>query len=239
MNRERQLAQAFVSLSDTYARDFDPLRLFHQLAHTCRELLDVDAAAVLVADARGVLRTMATTDDDAAFSELLYLHNGHGPCVDSHRTGEPVAVDSAASARWPKHAAALSDAGYGALLALPMRLHDRPFGALMLLRAAEGRVGDDDTHLAQALADLAALAFMHWTPEPAPFDDVVTRVQTALAAKATLETAKGMVAESAGTTVPEAARLLTGYARRHRVRLTDTAQALVARTMSPSAVLGD
>ncbi|MFF0204529.1 hypothetical protein [Streptomyces sp. NPDC005017] len=28
MNRERQLAQAFVALSDTYAAEFDPLQLF-------------------------------------------------------------------------------------------------------------------------------------------------------------------------------------------------------------------
>ncbi|MEU9229354.1 hypothetical protein AB0D40_33980 [Streptomyces massasporeus] len=82
MNRERELAKAFVDLSDTYAPDFDPLRLFHQLVHSCRGLLNVDAAAVMVADARGTLKTLAATEDGAAFIELMQMQTGHGPCMD-------------------------------------------------------------------------------------------------------------------------------------------------------------
>ncbi|QNP75391.1 GAF and ANTAR domain-containing protein [Streptomyces roseirectus] len=238
MNRERQLAEAFVTLSDTYATEFDPLHLFHHLVHTCRDLLGIDAASVMIADARGVLRTMAATDDAAAFTELLYLQTGCGPCVDCYRTGEPVALpdDGAASARWPQHAEAMADAGYRALLSLPMRLHDHSLGVLTLLREDAERVGDDDAHLAQSLADLSALALMHWTAEPAPAGDIVTRVQSVIASKATLEIAKGMVAEYARTSIPAAARLLGAYAARHRVRLTDTAQALVNRTLDVSVV---
>ncbi|MDQ0955502.1 hypothetical protein QFZ24_009425 [Streptomyces phaeochromogenes] len=36
MNRERELAKAFVDLSDTYASEFDPLHLFHRPVHACR-----------------------------------------------------------------------------------------------------------------------------------------------------------------------------------------------------------
>ena len=97
MNRERQLAQAFLALSDTYAAEFDPLHLFHSLVHACRDLLDIDAAAVMIADARGGLRTMASTDEDAAFTELLQLQNGHGPCMDCYRIGEPVSVPDIAA----------------------------------------------------------------------------------------------------------------------------------------------
>ncbi|PWG13467.1 transcriptional regulator [Streptomyces sp. V2] len=239
MNRERQLAQAFVSLSDTYTAEFDPLHLFHQLVDVCRDLLDVDAAAVMIADARGGLRTMATTDDAVAFTDLLYLQNGHGPCVECYRTGEPVVVPDVAAMReqWPKVAGAMADAGYVSFHAVPMRLHERSLGALTLVRAAPGRLREDDALLAQALADLATLALMHWYAEPGRPDDVVTRVQSVIAAKATLEIAKGMVAEYAGTTIREAARLLAAYADRHRVRLTETAQALVERSMELSTVL--
>lgn len=58
-----------------------------------------------------------------------------------------------------------------------------------------------------------------------------------ISAKATWEIAKGMIVQYAGVPVGEAARLLTGYASQHRVRLTDTAHALVTRTMEPAAVL--
>ena len=44
----------------------------------------------MIADARGGLQTMAATDEDAAFAEMLQMQSGHGPCMDCHRTGESV-----------------------------------------------------------------------------------------------------------------------------------------------------
>lgn len=238
MNRERQLAQAFLALSDTYAAEFDPLHLFHSLVHACQDLLDVDAAAVMIADARGGLRTMASTDEDAAFTELLQLQSGNGPCMDSYRIGEPVSVPDIAAERerWPELATVMIGAGYACLQAIPMRLQERPLGALTLIRRQPGRLNDDDVHLAQALADSAALALMHWSTEPARADDVITRVQSVIASKATLEIAKGMIAQYADTTITEASHLLTAYARQRRLRLSETVQALVNRDMHPAAV---
>ncbi|MEH0631905.1 MULTISPECIES: GAF domain-containing protein [Streptomyces] len=103
MNRGLQLAQAFVALSDTYAAEFDPLRLCHRLVLTCRDLLDTDAAAVMIADARGSLRAMAATDEDAAFAELAQTRTGPGPCMDCFRAEEPVSVaDMAAEHAGPR-----------------------------------------------------------------------------------------------------------------------------------------
>ncbi|MCX5257144.1 GAF domain-containing protein [Streptomyces canus] len=239
MNRERQLAQAFLALSDTYAAEFDPLHLFHSLVHACRDLLDIDAAAVMIADARGGLRTMASTDEDAAFTELLQLQNGHGPCMDCYRIGEPVSVPDIATeqANWPHLVAAVIEAGYDSLQAIPVRLHKRPLGVLTLLRRQLGHLAPDDVHLAQALADSAALALMHWSTEPGRADDVITRVQSVIASKATLEIAKGMIAQYADTTIGEASQLLTAYAKQRRLRLTETVQALVTRDMNPAAIV--
>ncbi|MEU0118187.1 ANTAR domain-containing protein [Streptomyces bobili] len=93
--------------------------------------------------------------------------------------------------------------------------------------------------VAQALADSAALSLMHWSTEPARVDDVITRVQSTLAAKAALEIAKGMIAVYGHAEVGEAGRRLTDYARHHRVSLADTAHALVSRTMDPTVIVGD
>ncbi|HSX99375.1 MAG TPA: GAF domain-containing protein [Streptomyces sp.] len=239
MNRELQLAQAFVALSDTYASDFDPLRLFHRLVHTCRALLDTDAAAVMIADARGSLRTMAATDEEAAFAEMLQAQTGHGPCMESYRSEQPVSVPDIAAEqeRWPVLAEVMTRTGYASLQAVPMRLQDRSLGSLTLLRRRTGRLSEEDVQLAQALADSATLALMHWSTEPSRRDDVITRVQSAIAAKTSLEIAKGMIAEYAGTTVAEAARLLSSYAALRRVRLTETVHALVTRGIDPAAVV--
>lgn len=159
--------------------------------------------------------------------------------MDSYRTADPVSVPDITTqhTRWPHLATAMTNTGYHALQAIPMRLQQRPLGVLTLLKQHPGRLTDDDTHLAQALADSAALALMHWTTEPTPTHDVITRVHNALAAKATLEIAKGMIAQHADTTITEAAHLLTTYAHHHHVRLTDTVHALVTRTMPPDTVI--
>ncbi|MDQ0604629.1 hypothetical protein QF037_008974 [Streptomyces canus] len=88
MNRERGLAKAFIDLADTYAPQFDPLHLFGLLVRRCQELLKVDAAAVMIADARGTLKTMAATDEEVAFVELMQMQTGRGPCMDCYRTGD-------------------------------------------------------------------------------------------------------------------------------------------------------
>ncbi|MFK0128448.1 GAF and ANTAR domain-containing protein [Streptomyces nigra] len=239
MNRERQLAQTFVALSDTYAAEFDPLRLFLRLVHACTDLLDADAAAVMIGDARGSLKTMATTDEEAAFIELLQVQTGQGPCMECYRTAGPVAVADIATeyARWPKLVGVMLESGYGSLQAIPMQLHDRPIGVLTLLRGNTGRLPHSDGHLAQALADSATLGLMHWSTEPTRGDDVITRVQSVIAAKATLDIAKGLLAQHADVSVGEAARLLHAYATLRRLRLTDTAHALVTRELDLSEVV--
>ncbi|MGW4086590.1 GAF domain-containing protein [Streptomyces sp. NPDC004822] len=239
MNRERQLAQTFVALSDTYAAEFDPLRLFQRLVHACTDLLETDAAAVMIGDARGHLRTMATTDEEAAFIEVLQVQTGQGPCMECYRTAHPVSVPDIAVeyTRWPRLVGVMLETGYGSLQAVPMQLHDRPIGVLTLLRGSTGRLPENDVHLAQALADSATLGLMHWSTEPARSDDVITRVQSVIAAKATLDIARGMLAQHADVSVAEAARLLNTYVTRGRYRLTDTAHALVARELDLSEVV--
>ncbi|MFC7308865.1 ANTAR domain-containing protein [Streptomyces monticola] len=94
-----------------------------------------------------------------------------------------------------------------------------------------------DLRVAQALADVAALALLHWSPEPARPADVLTRVQAALAAKAAVEMAKGMLAEYAQLDPAEALQLLRAYSESKGCCLADSAQALVRRTLAPESVL--
>ncbi|MFE6485409.1 GAF and ANTAR domain-containing protein [Streptomyces sp. NPDC057757] len=238
MNRERELAKAFVELADTYAPDFDPLHLFDRLVHGCRQLLDVDAVAVMIADARGTLKTMAATDDEAAFIELMQMQTGRGPCMDCYRTGQAHSIPDITTERdrLPTLVTAMSVAGYQSLHTVPVRLHERLLGAVTLLNARTGDLPENDLSLAQALSDTAALSLMHWPTEPRS-DDVTTRVQSAIAAKATLEIAKGMIAAYRDVSVGQAGRILAAYAGRHRVSLAETALALVKRTMEPSRIL--
>lgn len=239
VNREQQVSEAFVGLADTLADDFDPLTLFHRLVHHCTALLtDVDAAGVLMSDGRGALRVMGASTDEVELLELLQQQADSGPCVECYRTGRRVTSDDLAqdAGRWPTFVEPALEAGYRAVDAVPLRLHEQVVGAVNLFRTRTGPLSDDDAHLTQSLADIAALALLQWSHDPVRPGDVVTRLQSALSAKAALETAKGMIAQYAGVTVAEAAGLLRSYAEDSRARLTDTVAVLTSRTLHPARI---
>jgi hypothetical protein len=182
---------------------------------------------------------MAVTDDGAALFELFQLQTGQGPCMDCYRTGEP--VDSADlgvdTVRWPRLAPLAVTAGYRAAHAVPLRVGHQTLGAVKVLLSTPGGLAADELRLVQALADVATLALIHYNPEPTRFSDVLTRAESVLAAKATVEMASGMLAEHGRLTPSEALRVLRAYCAGNGGRLSATAQALVRRELALTAVL--
>ena len=83
MAREDLLAQTFVQLADSLVDDFDIIDLLTVLADRCVELVDADAAGILVADADGNLRVMAASSEQARLLELFQLQNEEGPSTAS------------------------------------------------------------------------------------------------------------------------------------------------------------
>jgi hypothetical protein len=59
--REAVLARAFVRLADTLASDFDIVDFLHGLAADSVEILEAEAAGVMLADPRGGLRLIASS----------------------------------------------------------------------------------------------------------------------------------------------------------------------------------
>ncbi len=68
--REAVLARAFVRLADTLASDFDIVDFLHGLAEDSVEILRAAAAGVMLADARGRLRLIASSDERMRLLEL-------------------------------------------------------------------------------------------------------------------------------------------------------------------------
>jgi len=122
MSRERALAEAFVEAADTLVDDFDVIDFLHTLAERCVQLLDVDAAGLMLADQRGTLHASAASSENARLMELFELQADVGPCVDCYRTGARVVnADLDANAeRWPLFAEAARAGGFVSVHALPL-----------------------------------------------------------------------------------------------------------------------
>ena len=241
MNREQQLAEALVGLADSLADDVDPVVLLDRLALNCLDLVGADAVGVMVAGVRGELRLMAVTDQSAALREFFQLQIDEGPCVDCYRKGERIdAPDLGDSAhRWPHVAPYARHHGFRAAHALPMRVHHQTVGALNLLLNTPGGLSALDLHLAQALADVTTVALVNWSPHPLRPTDVSSSVHRAVAAKATVDIATGMIAEYGGLSVSDARSALGSWATRNGRRLTDVAHGLVQRTVPLTDVLSE
>jgi hypothetical protein len=235
MDSER-LSTTFVELADTLVADFDVLDFLHLLATRCTQLLDVSAAGVLLADPAGHLRVMAASSEQVRLLELFQLQNDQGPCLDCYHTGRPVHVTdlAAVEARWPRFTTQAREHGYGAVMALPMRLRDDVIGAMNLFSAAPG-LDDADIQVAQALADVATIGILQHRAQHQS-DTVVTQLQTALNSRVLIEQAKGVVAERLRTTMDEAFTALRAHARGNHRHLSELAQAVVTGTEDVTAL---
>ncbi|MFC4033966.1 GAF domain-containing protein [Streptomyces polygonati] len=239
MSRLQHVTDAFVGVTETFGASVDPLVLADRLVGHCVRLTGAGSAGVMMVTARGRLRTVAVSDERADVLEMFQLQTGEGPCVDCWTTGAPVgAPDLPGHAdRWPRFAVLAAEAGFRGAYAVPVMVHDQQVGALNLLVKPPGTLAADDLRLVSALSGVAATAMMQWRSDPARPSDILTRVQSVISAKASLETALGMLAAGGGITIAEAARTLRDYGLRNGVRPAEAAQSLLGRTLGLDTVL--
>ena len=228
MSRETLLARTLVELADTLVADFDVVELLTLLADRCVEVLDVQAAGLMLAAPDGQLRLMASSSAVMRGLELFELQSQEGPCLDCYRTGEPIVNHDLAAldGRWPRFSAEALDAGFRSVHALPMRLRGTVIGALNLFHNDAGVLRSEDVEAAQAFADVATIAILqHRAAIEGQLMNV--QLQTALNARIVIEQAKGIVAQREGFDMERAFSVLRNHAQNHRLRLADVANAVI------------
>ena len=233
MTTEQRLAQVFVELADTLVDEFDAIDFLATLTERSVELLDADAAGVIVRDRRGALQVVASTTHKAEILELFELQNDEGPCLDCLGSGQPVVNVSVAEARtrWPEFSAAAGRAGYHSTHALPLRLRDSVVGAMNLFSQDTGRLSDEHVALGRALADIATIGLLQ---ERAVRESgmLAEQLQTALNSRIMIEQAKGVLFAIAGTEMGVAFSLMRDYSRRNNVPVKVVAQRVIERELT-------
>jgi transcriptional regulator with GAF, ATPase, and Fis domain len=235
---DERLIDTFVELADTLIDDFDVIDFLHLLVDRCVELFDVEAAGLLLADERGHLRVMASSNENVRVLELFQLQNDEGPCLDAFATGLRVSSGDldTETTRWPRFAPAATEAGFAAVDALPMRLRNQVIGALNLFHVPSGALSDTALRSAQALVDVATIGLLQ--ERAIRHQEIVTeQLQTALNSRVVLEQAKGLVAERLGVTMDIAFATLRAYARSNNQKLGDVARLVISGQTSTHDLL--
>ena len=232
MAREQRLAEVFVELADTLVEEFDVVEFLQMLTERCVELVDTDAAGLMLDDQRGHLQVVAYTTESARLLELFELQRAEGPCLDCFATGRMIAnVDLAdSSSRWPVFTEAALGSGFTYSHALPLRLRRQVLGALNLFTVERKALTADHLAVAQGMADIATIGLLH---ERALHDQVMLaeQLQTALHSRVLIEQAKGVLSARAGISVSDAFNRMRTYARRTGLHLTSVAEAVAAGTL--------
>jgi GAF domain-containing protein len=230
---DERLAQTFVELADTLVAGYDLIEFLQTLTERCVELLEVDAAGLLLADAGGRLQLVAASTERARVAELFQIQNDEGPCLDSYRSGQAVIISdirsAQAAARWPQFAAAAREMGFAGVHAIPMRLRDQVIGTMNLFSSAPGGLEPAVARAARTLVDVATIGILQ---ERAVHQQelVASQLQVALNSRVMIEQAKGILAERLEMTPDEAFVMLRRYARNHNHPLTQLAEDVIRGT---------
>jgi GAF domain-containing protein len=232
-----RLAHVFVALADTMVADFGVIEFLHRLVDANVQLLDVQAAGLMLVDERGVLHLTAWTDGRVEALGLLELRDGHGPSPDCFTKGWPVVnvAPEEASARWPRFFTAARRVGFVSAHALPMQLRGERIGAVGLFCAERVSLTDVEVSLAQALADVATVGLLQ-ARLVREKTVLAEQLQTALSSRVLIEQAKGALAERAGLDVNAAFSAMRDYARRHGQTIRDVAARVLDGTLADAVL---
>lgn len=236
MADQGMLTKTLVALADTLVDDFDVIDLLTLLVDRSVDVLQVSAAGLMLLAPEGDLRIAASSSDTVRVLELFELQTKEGPCVECHRTGEPVVNQdlSTANSLWPAFAPVALESGFRCAHAIPMRLRGRAIGALNLFSAEVRVLSDNDIDAAQALADMATISILQ-TEAAAEAKIVSAQLNHALTSRIVIEQAKGVLAERVGVGMAEAFARLRHYARSNNLRLADVALDVVNGVLSDPA----
>lgn len=234
-SREARLSTAFVALADTLVSEFDLLDLVHTLIDACTDILDSDAAGLMLSDANGDLQLMASSTEDVDAVEVVQLGAEAGPCWQCFKTGHPVTVGDIEqdADQWPDFQRVALEQGYRSIHATPMRLRGQVIGTMNLLDTKVGVLNERDIALAQSLTDVATIGILQ-ERDSRQLRDLSSQLQGALNSRIIVEQAKGVLAQSLHVSMDEAFRLLRNHARSTNQTLQVVSRDVVERRGAPA-----
>jgi hypothetical protein len=221
----RALAAATSALVDTY----DVTDVLAGMLPRAVAVLGARAAGILVVQDGASMELLSSTSHAASEIELYQAQASEGPCVDCVAGPHPVSVFGKEDlvSRWPSVGPAMVESGYLGVHAEPLRWHGRALGGLNLFFASEEPLTDDAKALAQAFADITALALVQ-TQDPSD-RELAAHIRAALDARTLVEQAKGVLMQSQGLHPGSAYEVLRQRAAEQAVTVTEMAHNLVWR----------
>jgi len=219
--------EAFAELARIDLREHDLNQVLTRVAELAqRTVAGADEVSVTLLRG-GTGTTPAFTGPMALESDERQYQSG-GPCVQAAATGEPVIVsDTATEHRWPDYLPTAVAAGVASSISVPLPAQEAVTGAINLYSRRPRAFDDDDAlSLGQSFAGYAgvAIANAHLYSGTAA---LARQMEAAMATRAVIEQAKGLLIAQRHCTPDEAFQILVRASTRSNRKLRDIAAELV------------
>jgi GAF domain-containing protein len=186
---------------------------------------DLSCGITLRRDRRAI--TVASSDDRAAqVDEIQYGHDA-GPCLRSLATGEPVVVDDLADDhRFGGYRLPALGHGIRSSISMPLHVGGGVVGALNVYATAPHAFGAHEQEIGARFADEASRA-LALALRMAEHSEMSVHLQNALASRAVIDQALGVVMGQNRCTADEAFEVLRTASQNRNVKLRDIAAEIV------------
>jgi GAF domain-containing protein len=185
-----------------------------------------DVSVTLVVGDRG--KTVAHTGELALRLDEAQYEHGYGPCLDaSSNADHQVISDMRTETRWPGYAPRAVKIGALSSLSIPIPVQENVTACLNVYATKPHAFDESAVETAQAFASYAAVAIAN-AHEYSNAAQLAAQMQEAMASRAVIEQAKGVLIARHGCSADAAFALLTRMSQNANRKLRDVAASIVA-----------
>jgi hypothetical protein len=202
------------------------------LCNVCVEVLHVTGAGITVMGGEQAGPICVSTSSVAALEDLQFTI-GQGPCKDAFRSGLPVGapqLDDGAWGRWPSFVELARVSGINAAFAYPLAVDGAKVGVLSLYQRDEGPLTTAQHMDSLAIAEIVAETILS-LQDQAPLGTLAPDLEDAVAYRAEIHQASGMIAVQLAISVADALLRIRGHAFAHSQPLSAVASDIVSRRL--------
>ena len=171
--------------------------------------------------------TAVTTGQLALDLDEVQYSRGHGPCLRAASVSEPVGIeDMRSDPRWPDFGAAALAHGCLSSLSLPLPLHEAVSGALNIYARSPRNFDGASREFARRFASYGAVVAGNMLVYESALDRA-KNLEAALASRAVIDQAKGILMERFKLTPDQAFRALAHVSMQTNTKVRDIAERFI------------
>jgi len=224
--------EAFAALGRIVLGDQPLAAILEQVVHIATRVMPTPTDASITLIAGDEPSTVAFTSDMALALDERQYEAERGPCVDAATSGHLIRIaDMRVEERWPRFTKAAVERGVLSSLSVPLPVQRHVTGALNFYSTRVDAFSDEAVDLAETFGAHAAVA----TANAHLYETTAAlagQMKDAMATRAVIEQAKGIIMREQGVDADEAFDVLVRLSQQSHLKLRDIAQRLVDHVVS-------